>query len=202
MNLITVAPKLDLSGLMDIRVKAGQPIRLEVNFEGEPAPTVSWRINDVSFNGNDHAELVVKDNRTEINIISSVRGDTGSYEITAENEFGKDSGKCNVTVLDVPGTPEGPLQPSNIHKEGCTLNWKPPVDDGGSPITHYVVEKMDASRGTWQEVGTSPDCQMKVTKLTPNKQYMFRVKAVNMLGESKPLETDKEITAKNMFGKY
>lgn len=28
---------------------------------------------------------------------------------------------------------------------------------------------------------------------------MFRVKAVNLLGESKPLETDHEITARNQF---
>jgi hypothetical protein len=58
---------------------------------------------------------------------------------------------------------------------------------------------MDTSRGTWQEVGQFPDCEAKVTKLTPNKNYMFRVKAVNLLGESKPLETDHEITAKNQF---
>lgn len=67
---------------------------------------------------------------------------------------------------------------------------------------HYIVEKLDTSRGTWQEVGHFPDCNAKITKLTPNKQYLFRVKAVNLLGESKPLETKNEITAKNMFGKF
>lgn len=58
---------------------------------------------------------------------------------------------------------------------------------------------MDASRGTWQEVGQFADCQAKLNKLTPNKKYLFRVKAVNLQGESKPLESDKEITMKNMF---
>lgn len=72
-------------------------------------------------------------------------------------------------------------------------------DNGGSEIVAYIVEKMDTSRGTWQEVGQFPDCEAKVTKLTPNKNYLFRVKAVNLLGESKPLESDHEITAKNQF---
>lgn len=81
------------------------------------------------------------------------------------------------------------------------MDWKPPADDGGSEIMHYVVEKMDTARGTWQEVGTFGDCHAKVAKLTPNKEYKFRVKAVNFQGESKPLTSDIDIVAKNQFGK-
>ena len=48
---------------------------------------------------------------------------------------------------DKPGKPEGPLKISDIHKEGCNLKWNAPEDDGGSPIEHYVVEKMDTESG-------------------------------------------------------
>lgn len=41
----------------------------------------------------------------------------------------------------------------------------------------------------------------EVTNLTPGKEYKFRVAAVNAEGESKPLETDHSIIAKNPFGK-
>jgi len=27
------------------------------------------------------------------------------------------------------------------------LHWKPPKDDGGTPITYYVIEIMDTSSG-------------------------------------------------------
>ncbi|KAI6175533.1 hypothetical protein M3Y97_00699600 [Aphelenchoides bicaudatus] len=194
-----LAPKLNLAGLMDIRVRAGQPINLNVEYEGEPDPTATWTINGSTFNGTDRADLSTNDHHSKIEIVSSVRSDTGTYAITVQNEFGTDSGKCQVTVLDVPSPPEAPLKPSNIHKEGCTLTWREPKDNGGSDISHYIVEKMDTSRGTWQEVGQFPDCEAKVTKLTPNKNYLFRVKAVNLLGESKPLESDHEITARNQF---
>lgn len=59
---------------------------------------------------------------------------------------------------------------------------------------------MDTSRGTWQEVGEYPECTAKVNKLINGKEYQFRVMAVNLQGESKPLETTEPIIAKNEFG--
>ena len=48
---------------------------------------------------------------------------------------------------DKPSKPEGPLKISDVHKEGCTLKWNEPLDDGGLPIEGYVVEKFDADTG-------------------------------------------------------
>lgn len=39
-----------------------------------------------------------------------------------------------------------------------------------------------------------------VTGLTPDKEYKFRVTAVNAEGESDPLQTEESIIAKNPFG--
>ncbi len=41
--------------------------------------------------------------------------------------------------------------------------------------------------------------QAKVGKLTPLKEYKFRVRAVNKEGESPNLETERKILAKNPF---
>ncbi|TMS38626.1 hypothetical protein L596_005310 [Steinernema carpocapsae] len=192
-------PKINLGGLLDIRVKAGTPIRLEVDYEGEPTPTVTWKINDVIFAGNERIEIIQSERASEIYIPSSVRNDTGVYTIKVENEHGKDKASCQVTVLDVPGAPEGPMKITDIHKEGCSLAWNPPTDNGGSDIVHYLVEKMDTSRGSWQQVGTFPTCEAKVNKLINGKEYKFRVCAVNLQGESKPLTSDEDIVARNRF---
>ncbi|KAL3088858.1 hypothetical protein niasHS_009150 [Heterodera schachtii] len=194
-----LAPKLNLNSLMDIRVRAGQPININAEFEGEPAPVASWTVDGKPFNGTAHADLENKQHLSSISIAAAERSDSGTYTISVQNDHGVDSAQCKVTVLDAPGPPQGPLQARNVHKQGCTLSWKPPEDDGGAPIVGYVVEKMDTSRGTWQEVGQFPDCEAKVNRLVPGKAYMFRVKAVNVYGESKPLEGDKEIVAKNPF---
>ena len=74
-------------------------------------------------------------------------------------------------------------------------------DNGGKPISHYVVEKKDKKSGKWTPVSKfcrSPECD--VTGLDEGEQYEFRVAAVNDIGESEPLVTDKPITAKHPFG--
>lgn len=43
---------------------------------------------------------------------------------------------------------------------------------------------------------------LNVTNLTPDKEYKFRVTAVNAEGESAPLQTEESIIAKNPFGTY
>ena len=56
---------------------------------------------------------------------------------------------------DKPSSPEGPLEISGVHKEGCKLKWNPPEDDGGVPITEYLVEKFDPEIGQYFPVVTA-----------------------------------------------
>jgi hypothetical protein len=52
-----------------------------------------------------------------------------------------------ICLSDKPLPPQGPLDVSDITPETCSLSWKPPTDDGGSPITNYIVEKLDPFSG-------------------------------------------------------
>lgn len=133
-----MAPKLNLDGLTDIRVKVGQPIRLGITYEGEPPPTAVWSRDGATLTSNEHIEVTSQEHRSDVEISSSVRSDGGRYTITVTNEFGTDFASCNVVVLGPPSAPKGPLKASDIHAEGCTLNWKPPEDDGGAQLSHYV----------------------------------------------------------------
>ena len=89
-----------------------------------------------------------------------------------------------------------------VRADHIKIKWKKPSDAGGTPITGYVVEKMDVDTGRWVtagEVGPNDDT-FTASGLTPKKKYKFRVKAVNKEGESEPLETDEAITARNPYG--
>jgi hypothetical protein len=119
--------------------------------------------------------------------------------VTLQNRFGKDTGKLNVTVLDRPGKPTGPIDAIDITGEAMTLRWLPPKDDGGDEVTNYIVEKKDSS-GQWVKVGQPIGTSFRVRNLEPGHKYEFRISAENQYGISDPLQTLEPIMAKNPFG--
>lgn len=46
--------------------------------------------------------------------------------------------------IDVPGSPED-ISVHDIFQDSCVLKWKKPKDDGGMPITNYIIERQDLS---------------------------------------------------------
>lgn len=194
-----VAPRIDRTNIRDIIVKAGQHVRLEVKVSGEPPAKKQWKLNDKPVQEDESITATYEDYRTKLYIPVCKRGHTGPLTIYAENASGKDEAKLQLTVLDVPSAPEGPLAVSDVHKEGCTLNWKPPADDGGEPIEYYAIEKMDEDTGRWVPCGKANNCKAVIGNLEPGHKYKFRVAAVNREGESTPLETEHSIVAKNPF---
>ena len=51
-------------------------------------------------------------------------------------------------MLDVPTKPRN-LMPDEVRAEHVKLSWQPPEDDGGTPITNYLVRYMDIDTGEW-----------------------------------------------------
>ncbi|KAG8335958.1 myosin light chain kinase activity protein [Homalodisca vitripennis] len=194
-----VPPRIDRTNLKDIILKAGQNLKLDVKISGEPPPTKTWYQNKARLDSQDNLTIDSEDYKTKLSIVLITRKQTGTYTIKAENASGRDEASIEVTVLDKPGKPEGPLKISDVHKEGCTLKWNPPEDDGGVPIEYYQVEKMDTETGRWVPAGRSKEPKMDVENLVPGQEYKFRVMAVNAEGESEPLDADHPIIAKNPF---
>lgn len=195
-------PVLDLSGLKDITVKAGETIEIKIPFTGgNPKPTVDL------FNGlnaifeDDRTTVEVKPGEIIIRTTAAKRSDAGPYKINVANRFGKDTAKLLVNVLDAPGKPTGPITASDIQGDAMTLHWLPPKDNGGDHVTNYVVEKRTPG-GEWIKVGQPIGTSLRVRNLDNGQPYEFRVMAENQYGLSVPLETADPITAKNPFGKY
>ena len=102
---------------------------------------------------------------------------------------------------DRPGKPEGPLKITDVTKETCVVSWKAPLDNGGASVDKYIIERLDVARGEWTPTGeVNGDINtLRVIRLTPGKEYMFRVRAVNKEGESDSLETSVATLARNPF---
>lgn len=98
--------------------------------------------------------------------------------------------------------PVGPIQFTEVFADRIGLVWKPPIDDGGSKITNYVVEKREDNRKSWVHVSSDPkECTYVVTRLTENHEYEFRIKAQNKYGIGPPLVSEPE-KARNLFSEF
>lgn len=79
------------------------------------------------------------------------------------------------------------------------ISWKPPLDDGGSEITNYIIEKKEVGKDVWMPVtSASAKTTCKVSKLLEGKDYIFRIHAENLYGISDPLVSD-SMKAKDRF---
>lgn len=192
-------PRIDRKNLRETTISAGTLLKFDVNISGEPAPKVDWRFNQGPLSSGRRVEITNVDYNTKLTVRPVNRDDSGEYEVIAVNSSGRDQATVTVIVTDKPSAPKGPLEISDIHKDGCKLKWKRPVDDGGTPIEYFQAEKMDTETGVWVPCGRSTEPHLDVTGLTPGAEYQFRVYAVNAEGESPSLVADEKIIAKNPF---
>ena len=102
----------------------------------------------------------------------------------------------------VPGAPSS-LRITSIQRDAVTLSWEEADVDGGMPITGYVIERNDASRGGWVMIGSvnSHTFSYRVPKLLEGSRYFFRVLAKNAVGAGRPVETSQAVEVKSPFGK-
>lgn len=69
----------------------------------------------------DRVDVTTSSTEASLDIPSSLRSDTGRYTLTLENNLGSVSASANVTVVDRPTAPEGPLMVGDVTKESCRL---------------------------------------------------------------------------------
>lgn len=104
-------------------------------------------------------------------------------------------------ISDTPGPPVN-FKFEEIRKNSILCKWDPPLDDGGSEILNYILERKDNSKAElgWITVTSIlRGCKFLVPKLIEGKEYLFRVTAENKYGPGKPCIT-KPVIAKNPFG--
>ncbi|KAF2361287.1 Fibronectin type III [Trinorchestia longiramus] len=96
-----------------------------------------------------------------------------------------------------PGPPLGPFDVTDMAETSLVLHWQEPLEDGGSPITSYTVERRTAMKKAWQKIGQTSEnvTHFECLNLKKGYTYFFRVFAVNVAGQGPPLQPDEAITA-------
>lgn len=189
--IVEIPPQIRLDKKYDSRIvlRAGQMTIFEVPFSGWPAPTVTWSLNGEPLQTDKRIHEETISGLSCIHVKNSKRTDTGIYTVEIINDLATVSAKIDLLVVDKPEPPQN-VKIVETSEDTVTLSWEAPVDDGGRPITSYVLEKRDVNRRTWAPAGESKEPKFTVTDLIEGQAYMFQVKAVNEVGASEPAETE------------
>ena len=111
-----VAPYIDSRQLRNLRVRAGERVKLDVPISGEPAPDVSWvkeptgqesEPKEITSNKATEISLTSDQDHTKLVFNNITKAQEGTYVLTIGNDSGKDAASVTITVLDRPSPPEG-----------------------------------------------------------------------------------------------
>ena len=123
-------------------------------------------------------------------VTNVLENSTYSFRICAENEMGKSDFVETIPVrcqdaLVAPDRPEN-VRIEDIKDTNVTLRWIQPRFDGGSKINGYNVDRRLDDTEEWISCNSRliVDRKAVVDNLEKGKKYVFRVKAINNIGES------------------
>uniref|UniRef100_A0A8D0DY14 Titin n=1 Tax=Salvator merianae TaxID=96440 RepID=A0A8D0DY14_SALMN len=109
------------------------------------------------------------------------------FRIAAENRYGKSSYLTSEPVVaqypyKLPGPPGTPFV-SELSRDSMVVQWHEPVNDGGSKIIGYHLERKERNSILWVKLNKTaiPDTKYKTTGI----EYEFRVSAENIVGVGK-----------------
>ncbi|XP_067585966.1 immunoglobulin-like and fibronectin type III domain-containing protein 1 isoform X1 [Pseudorca crassidens] len=194
-----IAPDMMAKLREPLVVKAGEPVTMKVAFQSCLPVQATWSKDGVKVAGGDGggAQVAVGDSSTRLYLPSTSRKDCGQYSVALSSKGGSLRAELTLQVLDKPQPPQGPLEVQDGHGAGVCLCWRPPTDDGGQALQHYVVERRQAGLGTWLKVGEPPADSTTFTdaEAEQGKKYSFRVRAVTAEGPGEALESDEVLVA-------
>lgn len=200
-RLIVQAPPVIERDVPNTILPMEEMVRLKIFFSGTAPFRHTLLLNKEEIR-DDHPSIRLVDfeDHILISIPSLTVREAGKYEYTISNDSGDASTSFWLNVTGLPSAPQGPLHISNVGPHQVQLGWRPPVDDGGSRITNYIVEKRDVSKEDWTTVASSVrDLSFIVQGLFEHHEYEFRVSACNVNGQGVPLVGEQSVVARLPF---
>ena len=195
------APLITLDASLKDQVEAhsGSTIRVRATIQARPAGTHKWVFED----GRDLASDVKIESTAETSVLiipNSNRSHSGKYTLVAKNAGGSRQCACRVLVLDTPSFPQK-FEVTGVNKKSVKLQWAMPKLDGGSRISHYVIDKRREDMRAWTRCESAVGgLQYQVHDLIENEQYYFRVSACNSVGQGQFAFTTDPVIVRDPVG--
>ncbi|KAJ3662886.1 hypothetical protein Zmor_007204 [Zophobas morio] len=148
--------------------------------------SISYLLQGRELKNDEQTSITSSDGVSCLLLQNITADDSGKYDISVENRFGADCNYASVSVEGPPDAPSGtPCVSANM--DSVTVAWSSSPYDGGKIVTGYAVEYSLAGSDVWTTA--TEDCyslSYTISGLQPGARYIFRVRAQNVHGYSKP----------------
>ncbi|KAM5237798.1 myosin-binding protein H [Ctenodactylus gundi] len=171
--------------------QVGEPINLQIPFQGKPKPQASWTHNGHAL---DSQRVSVRsgDQDSIFFIRSAQRSDSGCYELTVRLEGLEAKATIDILVIEKPGPPSS-IKILDVWGCNAALEWTPPQDTGNTELLGYTVQKADKKTGQWFTVlERYHPTTCTISDLIIGNSYSFRVFSENLCGLSDSATATKE----------
>ncbi|KAJ8777680.1 hypothetical protein J1605_014333 [Eschrichtius robustus] len=165
-----------------VTVKAGHTANIKVPFRAKPLPKVTWYKDGMEVTEEERVSMERGEDQALLTISNCAREDSGIIMLKLKNDHGSATATLHLSVLDRPKPPQGRVEFLELSGNCVHMKWKAPKDNGGRPITQFIVERKAVGKKSWIKIG---EVDGKVTKFSTNQE-----------GVSDPLEAE-EVFAGN-----
>ncbi|XP_072222412.1 immunoglobulin-like and fibronectin type III domain-containing protein 1 [Leuresthes tenuis] len=188
-------PRFDTKDLnaftVPLTVRVGHNAIFKLHFVGHTPIKIQWYRDGEELRDDNSTKIEKSAGHSCLLLSRCQRKDTGEIRIKLKNEHGFIEAVSQLIVLDKPTSPLGPAEVTESSAARIEFKWRPPKDDGGSPVINYTLERQQVGRNTWKKIGEMPHvpsfCDTDVDR---GRKYCYRIRAVTSEGTSEVMETD------------
>ncbi|KAM8829904.1 immunoglobulin-like and fibronectin type III domain-containing protein 1 [Synchiropus picturatus] len=183
-----------------LTVKVGHNAIFKVHFVGHEPIKIQWYREGEELLDDSNTKIERYSSHSRLLLSRCHRKDKGEIKIKLKNEDGFVEALSRLVVLDKPTAPMGPVEVIESLPYCIEFKWRPPKDDGGSPVTNYIVERQQVGRNTWRKLGEIPGLPVySDSDVDHGRKYCYRIRAVTSEGVSDVMETDEIQAGKLAF---
>ncbi|XP_076734233.1 immunoglobulin-like and fibronectin type III domain-containing protein 1 isoform X1 [Maylandia zebra] len=188
-------PRFDLEDLSAFTepktVKVGHNAIFKLHFLGHKPIKIQWFREGEELQDDNNTRIEKSASQSRLLLSRCQRKDTGEIKIKLKTEHGFTEALSRLIVLDKPTPPLGPAEVTESSATCIEFRWRPPKDDGGSPVINYIMERQQVGRNTWKKIAEIPGVSSyRDTGVERGRKYCYRIRAVTAEGTSEVMETE------------
>ncbi|XP_034562794.1 immunoglobulin-like and fibronectin type III domain-containing protein 1 [Notolabrus celidotus] len=188
-------PRIDPDDLIEfikpVTIKTGKEAAFKVSFVGREPLKIYWYNEDEELLEDTHIKIEKSSSHSRLLLTKCPRKITGEIKIKIKNECGTTEAITQLVVLDKPTPPLGPVDIIESSSTCIDFKWRVPKDNGGAPITDYVLERQQIGRNSWKKLGKiGPEPKYRDADVDHGRKYCYHIRAESDQGISEMMETD------------